>query len=167
MRAGEPLFSLDARNDEVNIAKAQAQLAKDQATLADAERQLARSQELFAQNFISQGAVDTNQAVVDAQQAVVRPTARPSTPCRSGLSYARIVAPTRAAPARSTSLPAARQPTGTPGHHHAARPDPVAFSLPQRKLGDALKTLRSGGGKVYPVLPEAAAPRSASSSSSE
>src|SRR4051812_45398782 len=68
VRAGEPLFTLDARNDQVNVAKAQAQLAKDQAALADAERQLARSQDLFKQNFISQGAVDTNQTLVDSQR---------------------------------------------------------------------------------------------------
>jgi multidrug efflux pump subunit AcrA (membrane-fusion protein) len=52
VRAGDPLFTLDARNDEVNVAKAQAQLAKDQPALAHPERQLARSQDLFKQNFI-------------------------------------------------------------------------------------------------------------------
>ena len=74
VRAGEPLFVLDARNDEVNVAKAQAQLAKDQAALADAERQLARSQDLFKQNFLSQGAIDTNQTLVDSSRAVVATT---------------------------------------------------------------------------------------------
>ena len=38
VNAGQPLFVLDARNDEVNVAKARAQLAKDQAALADAEQ---------------------------------------------------------------------------------------------------------------------------------
>src|SRR5665811_600624 len=61
VKAGQLLFTFDARNDEANLAKARAQLAKDLATLADAQRQLARSRELLAQNFISQGAVDTNQ----------------------------------------------------------------------------------------------------------
>jgi multidrug efflux pump subunit AcrA (membrane-fusion protein) len=70
VRAGEPLFTLDARSDEVNVTKAQAQLAKDLASLADAERQLARSKDLFAQNFISQGAVDTNQTLVESQRAL-------------------------------------------------------------------------------------------------
>ena len=71
VHAGQPLFALDARNDEVNVTKARAQLAKDQAALADAERQLARSQDLFKQNFISQVAVDTNQTLVESQRAVV------------------------------------------------------------------------------------------------
>ncbi|MDQ6628638.1 MAG: biotin/lipoyl-binding protein, partial [Pseudomonadota bacterium] len=64
--AGQVLFTLDARNDEVNVTKARAQLAKDLASLADAQRQLARSRDLMAQNFISQGAVDTNQTLVDS-----------------------------------------------------------------------------------------------------
>ena len=71
VKDGQLLFTLDARNDEVNVTKAKAQLAKDEASLADAQRQLARSKDLFAQNFISQGAVDTNQALADSQKAVV------------------------------------------------------------------------------------------------
>ena len=43
VRAGEPLFTLDARTDEANLGKAQAQLARDQAMLVDAERQLDRN----------------------------------------------------------------------------------------------------------------------------
>ncbi|HEX4232833.1 MAG TPA: efflux RND transporter periplasmic adaptor subunit [Caldimonas sp.] len=94
VRAGDALFSLDARNDEVNIAKAEAQLAKDQAALADADRQLARSQDLFKQNFISEGAVDTNQTLVDSQRAVVAADRAAITAAKVGMSYTRIVAPT-------------------------------------------------------------------------
>src|SRR4029078_6265953 len=94
VRAGDPLFTLDARTDEVNVAKAQAQLAKDQAALADAERQLARSQDLFKQNFISQGAVDTNQTLVDSSRAVVAADRAAIAAAQVGLSYTRIVAPT-------------------------------------------------------------------------
>ena len=91
VRAGDPLFTLDARNDEVNVAKAQAQLAKDQAALADAERQLARSRDLFAQNFVSQGAIDTNQTLVDSQRAVVAADRAAIAAAQVGLSYTRIV----------------------------------------------------------------------------
>jgi multidrug efflux pump subunit AcrA (membrane-fusion protein) len=48
VKAGDLLFSFDSRADEVNLAKAQAQLDKDVATLADNQRQLARSKELVA-----------------------------------------------------------------------------------------------------------------------
>ena len=67
VKAGELLFTLDSRTDEANLAKARAQLAKDQAALTDAQRQLARAQQLLLKNFISQGALDTNQAQVDSQ----------------------------------------------------------------------------------------------------
>ena len=108
VKAGQPLFTLDARNDEVNVAKARAQLAKDLAALADAQRQLARSKDLFAQNFISQGAVDTNQTLVDSQQAVVASD-------RAAIEAAQVApvvqpdhrARRPGAPARSTSSPAA------------------------------------------------------------
>ena len=69
VRAGDLLFTLDARTDEANVARARAQLAKDEAGLADAQRQLTRSRELLAQNFVSQGALDANQAQVASDRS--------------------------------------------------------------------------------------------------
>jgi RND family efflux transporter MFP subunit len=156
--AGQPLFALDARNDEVNVTKAKAQLAKDQAALADAERQLARSQDLFKQNFISQGAVDTNQTLVESQQAVVAADKAAIESAQVGLSYNRIVAP---AAGRAGAINVFAGSTVQPGGAALVTitqldPIAVAFSLPQRNLGDALATLRAGGGKVLALLPEGA-----------
>jgi RND family efflux transporter MFP subunit len=156
VRAGDALFSLDARNDEVNIAKAEAQLAKDQAALADAQRQLARSQDLFKQNFISQGAVDTNETLVESARAVVAADKAAIESAQVGLSYSRIVAPAAGrAGAINVFAGSTVQPGGT-ALVTITQLDPisVAFSLPQRNLGDALATLRAGGGKVLAVLPE-------------
>ena len=158
--AGQPLFALDARNDEVNVTKARAQLAKDQAALADAERQLARSKDLFAQNFISQGAVDTNQTLVDSARAVVAADRAAIESAQVGLSYSRIVAPAAGRAGAINVFPGSTvQPSGN-ALVTITQLDPiaVAFSLPQRNLGDALATLRAGGGKVTAVLPENAAP---------
>ena len=154
--AGQPLFVLDARNDEVNVTKARAQLAKDQAALADAERQLARSKDLFAQNFISQGAVDTNQTLVDSARAVVAADRAAIESAQVGLSYSRIVAPAAGRAGAINVFPGSSvQPSGN-ALVTITQLDPiaVAFSLPQRNLGDALATLRAGGGKVTAVLPE-------------
>ncbi len=156
--AGQPLFTLDARNDEVNITKAKAQLAKDLAALADADRQLQRSRDLFAQNFISQGAVDTTQTLVESQRAVVASDRAAIEAARVGLSYSRIVAPSAGrAGAINVFAGSTVQPGGT-ALVTITQLDPiaVAFNLPQRNLGDALATLRSGGGKVAAVLPEGA-----------
>ena len=156
VNAGQPLFALDARNDEVNVVKARAQLAKDQAALADAERQLARSQDLFKQNFISQGAVDTTQTLVESQRAVVAADKAAIESAQVGLSYMRIVAPAAGrAGAINVFAGSTVQPTGN-ALVTITQLDPiaVAFSLPQRNLGDALTTLRAGGGKVTAMLPE-------------
>jgi RND family efflux transporter MFP subunit len=156
VKQGQLLFTLDARNDEVNLAKARAQLAKDMASLADAQRQLARSKELFAQNFISQGAVDTNQTLVEAQQAVVASDRAAIDAAQVGLSYTRIVAPGAGrAGAINVFAGSLVQPAGA-ALVTITQLDPIAvgFSLPQRNLGDALEILRAGGGKVHADLPE-------------
>ncbi|TAF84225.1 MAG: biotin/lipoyl-binding protein, partial [Curvibacter sp.] len=51
IKAGQLLFTLDARTDEANVAKAAAQLAKDNVTLADAKRQFERAKQLFGAQF--------------------------------------------------------------------------------------------------------------------
>jgi RND family efflux transporter MFP subunit len=156
VKAGELLFTLDARTDEVNLAKARAQLAKGMAALADAQRQLQRSRDLLAQNFISQGAVDTNQTLVDAQQAVAAADRAAIDAAQVGLSYNRITAPAAGrAGAINVFAGSTVQPGGT-ALVTITQLDPIAvsFSLPQCNLGDALQTMRSGGGKVIAVLPE-------------
>ncbi|TXH56480.1 MAG: efflux RND transporter periplasmic adaptor subunit [Burkholderiaceae bacterium] len=156
VRKGDLLFTLDSRGDQANLGKAQAQLQKDLAALADAPRQLARSQELFAQNFISQGAVDTNRALVEAQQAGVAADRAAIDAARVAVSYARIVAPSGG---RVGQIPVVTgsyvQPGGTP-MVTITQLDPisVAFSLPQRHLPDALAALRGNGAPVRAQLPE-------------
>jgi RND family efflux transporter MFP subunit len=156
VKAGQLLFTLDARNDEVNLAKARAQLAKDQASLADVQRQLARSKDLLAQNFISQGAVDTNQTLVETQQSVVAASRAAIDAAQVALSYNRITAP---AAGRAGAINVFAGTTVQPGGAALVTitqldPIGVAFNVPQRNLNDALRTLRSGGGKVTAVLPD-------------
>jgi RND family efflux transporter MFP subunit len=156
VKAGEPLFTLDSRSDQANVGKAQAQLQKDLASLADAQRQLARSRELFTQGFISQGAVDTNQALVDAQKAVVASDRAAIEAARVGLSFSRIVAPGAGrAGAINVFAGSYVQPSSLP-LVTITQLDPIAisFSLPQRNLPEALQSLRDGGGKVTALLPE-------------
>jgi RND family efflux transporter MFP subunit len=158
VKAGELLFTLDSRTDEANVAKARAQLARDNAALADARRQLVRAQELLAQNFISKGAVDTNQAQVDAQVALVAADQAAIDAARVALSYARVTAPNSgragavnvfagsAVTANQTTLVTITQ----------LNPIAVAFSLPQRNLADALSALKEGGAPVTATLADGA-----------
>jgi RND family efflux transporter MFP subunit len=157
VKAGDLLFSLDARNDVVNVDKAQAQLQKDLAALAEAKRQLVRSQELQAQNFIAQSVVDTNQSVVDAAAAVVASDRAAVEAARVGLSYNRIVAPGAGRAGLITVFPGSLvQPSMASPMLTITQIDPitVAFNLPQRNLNDALARLRDGRGDVVAVLPE-------------
>ena len=156
VKAGQLLFTLDTRNDEVIVAKAKALLAKDMAGLADAQRQLRRSLELLEQKFISQGAVDTTQTLVNSQQAMILSDQAAINAAQVGLSYNRIVAPSAGrAGAINVFVGSTVQPAGAV-LVTITRLDPIAvsFNLPQRNLGDALKMLRSGGGKVVAELPE-------------
>jgi RND family efflux transporter MFP subunit len=156
VKAGALLFTLDGRVDEVNVSKARAQLAKDQAALADAQRQLIRSKELLAQNFISQSAVEASQTLVDSAAAVVAADRAAIEATQVQLGYSRITA-TGAGRLGAINVFAGSyvQPAGNP-LVTITQIDPisVAFNLPQRNLGDALQTLRSGGGAVTAVLPE-------------
>lgn len=156
VKAGQVLFTLDARNDELGLAKARAQLASNLATLADAQRQLARSTDLLAQGFISQGAVDTNRTLVDSQNSVVAATRTAIDAAQVALSYNRIKAP---ASGRAGAINVFAGTTVQPGGAALVTitqldPIGVAFNVPQRNLTDALRTLRAGGGTVTALLPE-------------
>jgi RND family efflux transporter MFP subunit len=154
VKAGQLLFTLDSRTDEANLAKTRAQLAKDQATLADAKRQYERAQQLYSQSFISQGSVDTAQAVVEVATATVGADQAAVDAAKVALSFDRISAPTSGrvgvvnvstgslVQANVTSLVTITQ----------LDPIAVAFSIPQRNLGDALAALKSGGAPVTAKL---------------
>lgn len=158
VKAGELLFTLDARTDEANVAKARAQLARDQAALADAQRQLARAQQLFSQNFISQGALDTNQAQVEAQTAAVAADQAAVDATRVALSYARVVAPNAGRAGAINVFPGSAVQANVTPLVTVTQLDPiaVAFNLPQRNLVDALQALKDGGAAVTAKLSDGA-----------
>jgi len=145
VKAGELLFTLDARGDEANVAKLRAQMAKDEAALADAQRQLARSRELLAQNFVSQGAVDTNQTLVESARAVLAADRAAIDAATLTLGYNRVMAPGAgrvgvinvfagtSVVANQTTLVTITQ----------LDPIDVAFALPQRNLPDLLAALQT------------------------
>jgi RND family efflux transporter MFP subunit len=157
VRAGELMFTLDSRNDEANVAKLRAQMAKSEAALADAQRQLARSRELLAQNFISQGAVDTSQTLVESSIAVLAADRAALDAARLTLAYNRVTASGAgrvgtinvfagsSVIANQTTLVTITQ----------LDPIDVAFSVPQRNLGDVLAALKESA-TVSVTLPEGA-----------
>jgi RND family efflux transporter MFP subunit len=154
VKAGQLLFTLDSRTDEANLAKARAQLVKDQASLGDAKRQLERAGQLFAQNFISQGAVDTAQTLVESAAASTVADQAAIDAARVTLSFYRIAAPLSGrAGAVNVSTGSLVQANTTP-LVTITQLDPmgVTFSIPQRNLPDALSALKGGGTAVTAKL---------------
>ena len=154
VRAGDPLFTLDGRAEEANLAKARAQLAKDQVALADTQRQLKRAHELLAQNFVAKSAVDTAQAAVDAASATLLADQAAIDAAKVALSYTQITAPLSGrAGALSVSIGTALQGNVSPTVT-ITQLDPIAvtFNLPQRNLAQAIAALKDGGAKVTATL---------------
>jgi len=71
VRAGEPLFTIDARPAEAALAQARAQLARAEAVLANARTELSRSETLAESQAASQEEVEQRQASVRAGIAEV------------------------------------------------------------------------------------------------
>jgi len=159
VKKGELLFTLDARTDEANAAKARAQLAKDTAALTDAKRQLGRAQQLFAQNFISQGAVDTAQAQLESAQASVSADQAAIDAAQVAVSYARISAPNAGRAGAVNVSPGSAVQANLTTLVTITQLDPIAigFSLPQRNLSDALAALKNGGAVVSATLADGGA----------
>lgn len=158
VKAGELMFTLDARTDEANTRKARAQLAKDQVALADARRQFARTQQLFSQNFISQGALDVSQTLVESQIAAVAASQAAVAATQVALSYARIVAPHAGRVGAIAVSPGSAVQANVTPLVTVTQLDPiaVAYSIPQRHLPDALQALQRGGAPVKATLAEGA-----------
>lgn len=154
VKAGQPLFVLDARADQANVARLQAQMARDEAALADARRQLGRSQDLLRQNFVSQGAVDTSRAQVEAQTALVASDRAAVDAARVALGYARITAPNAGRVGAVTVFAGSAVQANATTLVTITQLDPIdiAFALPQRYLPDMLEALKNGGATVRAAL---------------
>jgi RND family efflux transporter MFP subunit len=154
VKAGDILFTLDARTEEANIVKAQAQLAKDTASLGDAQRQLKRTQELAAQSFIAQGQVDTASANVDVWTATVNSDKAAIDAARVALSYARILAPQSGRIGTVNVSNGATVQANITNLLTITQVNPIAvtFTLPQRNISDALEALKAGGAPVTATL---------------
>jgi RND family efflux transporter MFP subunit len=156
VKAGDLLFTLDARTEEANVTKALAQVSKDNAALADARRLLERSRQLLAQNFISQGALDTAQSQVDGIAAAVEADQAAVQAAKVALMYARITAPQSGRAGAIAVFPGSTVQANVNTLVTITQLDPiaVAFNLPQRNLPDALAALKGSEQAVTATLPD-------------
>lgn len=155
VQAGQLLFTLDARADQANLARMQAQLAKDQALLADAQRQLDRAQDLFNRHFVSQGAVDTASANRDSLQATVKADQAAIESARVNVSYSQVRAP---GGGRLGALPVfvgstVKANDTSLGTIVQSDPMDVQFALPQDRLPALLERMKTEPPQVAVELP--------------
>ncbi|OWR00010.1 efflux RND transporter periplasmic adaptor subunit [Sphingopyxis witflariensis] len=93
VRAGQLLFTIDARPSQAALDQARAQLARSQATLANARTELARSETLAKSQAASQEEVESRRAAVrtgEADVAAARAAIRGS---ELNVGFTRVTAP--------------------------------------------------------------------------
>jgi multidrug efflux system membrane fusion protein len=93
VRAGDLLFSLDARPYEAALAQAESNLVRDQSQARNAEAEARRSQELFAQGIVSKEQHDSVQARATGLHASVKADEAAVQTARLQLGYCSIRAP--------------------------------------------------------------------------
>lgn len=158
VKAGDVLFTLDSRAEQVALQKAQAQLDKELATLSENQRQLQRSKELFEKKFQSQSTVDSSNTIAQAQQSIVDAAKAAVSAAKVNLSYSRIVAP---ASGRTGLINVYTGSLVQPSSTGSAlvtitqmHPIAISFPLPQRNLNDALASMKRGDSFALAKLPE-------------
>lgn len=146
VRKGERLFTLDARTEQANLSKAEAQLAKDRADLANAERNLERQRELFRQKFISQAALDTAQNLVDGLRGQLEVDQAAVQASRVALGFSEIVAPIAGRTGAIAVHPGSLAQPGGAALVTITQLDPinVSFTLPERELAALQQALAQG-----------------------
>jgi len=158
VRAGELLFTLDSRNEEVNLVKAQAQLDKDLAALAESERQFQRNQELFNKKFVAASVVETSQSALQAQQALIASDKAAIVAAKVALGYSKIVAPSAGRTGVISVYPGSlvQANASGPALVSITQMDPIAiaFPLPQRDLSDAVESIGLSDSYVMAGIPE-------------
>lgn len=93
VRAGQLLFTIDARPSQAALAQSQAQLARAQATLANARTELARSRALAAQQAASTEEVEQRQAAVRTGEADVAAARAAIRAQQLNVGFTRVLAP--------------------------------------------------------------------------
>jgi multidrug efflux system membrane fusion protein len=149
VRQGELMFSLDARTEQANVDKAQAQVLRDRAALADVERQYRRSMELLSKGFIAQGAVDTLKSELDSARALLNADIAAVRATQVDASHTAIRAPMAGRVGAIPVYPGTLVQLAT-SLTTITQLDPidVAFTLPESTLASVLAAQKAGAVRV-------------------
>jgi RND family efflux transporter MFP subunit len=148
IKAGELLFTLDARDDAANVGKAEAAVASADAGVAIAKRDLARSQELFEKQYIAPSALDTSRNRLDTAVANLGQAKAALEQARVTQSYTRISAPfdgrAGVINVRPGSLVTSNSTATSLVKLTRMNPIGVSFAVSERDMPPLLEALRKG-----------------------
>lgn len=155
VQQGQPMFVLDDRNDRANVEKLKATLARDRALAADQDRQLSRARELRAQNFISQGSLDTTTAQRDAAWALAQSDEAALAAAQVALDYNTIRAPISGRTGVVNVFPGTLVQPAAAVLVTVTQIDPIAvqFNLPESQYARLKASHGSDQGKVRATIP--------------
>jgi multidrug efflux system membrane fusion protein len=149
---GDFLAQIDPRPYQVALEQAQAQLAKDQALLRNAQLDLQRYNTLVSQNSIAKQTRDTQVSLVAQNQATVQADQAQIDAQKLNLTYCRIVSPvTGRVGLRQVDAGNYVQTSDPNGIVVVTQLQPISviFTLPEDKLPEVMKRVRTGA--VLPV----------------
>lgn len=154
VRKGDRLFTLDARSEDANLGKAEAQVVRDRADLANAERNLERLRGLLSQEYISQSEFDTAQNQVDVFRGQLAIDLASLEASRVARSFNEITAPISGRTGAIAVYPGSLVQTSSGVLVSITQIDPinVSFTLPERELAGLQQTLAKGAVAVSAKL---------------
>ncbi|MDQ7990233.1 MAG: efflux RND transporter periplasmic adaptor subunit [Candidatus Dactylopiibacterium sp.] len=148
LRRGQLLFSLDARDDTANVAKATAGVASAEAGAAIAQRDLARTQELFDRKFVAASALDTGRNKLDTATAALAQARAALEQARVSASYNEVRAPfdgrAGVINVRVGSLVTSSATATALVHLTRMNPIGVSFAISERDMPPLLEALQHG-----------------------
>jgi RND family efflux transporter MFP subunit len=156
VKRGQLLFSLDDREDQANVKKAEATLAGTQSQIVIAQRELARNTDLFNQKFVSSATVDTSRSKLETLQSTLDQNKAALDQARAVLSYSAIRAPFNGRAGRiDVRLGSLVLANTTISLVKITRMDPigVSFNLAERDLARLRTAQRSGPVSVQVDVP--------------
>ncbi len=156
VKEGDPLFTLDSRQIDAQIAQAEGNLARSKSQLVAAERDLKRYNDLIGKGATTQvnvdnatTAADTANATIKADQAILdnlkvqKSFTNITAPISGRISAANVKVGNFVRPADTSPLATINQ----------MAPVYVTFAIPQRVLSDLRDAMKAGQSSVTATIP--------------
>jgi RND family efflux transporter MFP subunit len=156
VKEGDPLFTLDSRQIDAQIAQAEGNLARSKSQLVAAERDVRRFNELIGKGATTQVSVDNAKTAVDTATATIQADQAILDNLKVQKSYTNITAPISGRISAATVKvgnfvrPADTSPLAT---INQMAPVYVTFAIPQRVLSDLRDAMKTGQSSVTATIP--------------